>query len=456
MPMPPAYETRADALFERYEETCARDIQALLARWIPKGSRVLELGCGSGRDARFMATLGARVEATDGSEALLELAREKARSELGARSPVFSHLTLPPDKATEDALLVRRPCFDAVYTCGVLQHLSEHELYEAACFMERATAQQGTLIICVPLDHAGDPDRRTFTRDALEYVTLFERMGFRLAQEDVREDAGSAGYACRWAYFVFLRDAQSEESNRRFRRIIEKDAKTSTYKLALLRALCDINRTMPRSVRFENGKALLPLGLIAERWARDYWQLAGGARMPRQIHQNRALGFGAALEQAMTACRRQYGVFDALMRSDARTPAQTDLLRRLFDDIVATALKGPVQYIQNEDKVRIFTHVPTHAGRRPAFDGRCSLIDRYGLLAFPAELWLELNRIAPWLEDSLILEWARLSARFEALSAAENAFTQADIVVRLMPPESARDTAFAAGAYKSALARGRS
>lgn len=83
------------------------------------------------------------------------------------------------------------------------------------------------------------------------------------------------------------------------------------------------------------------------------------------------------------------------MRSDARTPAQTDLLRRLFDDIVATALKGPVQYIQNEDKTPIFTHVPTHAGRRPAFDGRRSLIDRYGLLAFPAELWLELNRIAP-------------------------------------------------------------
>ncbi len=454
MPMPPAYETRAAAFYECYETISAHDIQALLARWIPKGSRVLELGCGSGRDARFMAASGAFVEATDGSEALLELAGEKARSELGAQSPVFSHLTLPPDKASEDAFLARRPRFDAVYACGVLQHLSEHELYEAACFMERATAPKGTLIVCVPLDHKGEPDRKTFTRDALDYVTLFERMGFRLAQEDVRVGAGSAGYACRWASFVFLRDAQSEESNRRLRRIIEKDVKTSTYKLALLRALCDINRTMPRSVRFENGRALLPLGLIAERWARDYWQLAGGGRMPRQIHQNRALGFGSALADTMAACRSQYGVFDALMRSDARTPAQTDLLRRLFDDIVATALKGPVQYIQNEDKVPIFTHVPTHAGRRPAFDGRRSLIDRYGLLAFPAELWLELNRIAPWLEDSLILEWARLSARFEALSAAENAFTQADIVVRLMPPESARDTAFAAGAYKSALARG--
>ena len=52
---------------------------------------------------------------------------------------------------------------------------------------------------------------------------------------------------------------------------------------------------MPRSVRFDNGKALVPLGLIAERWIRDYWQLASGPRMPRQIHQNRELGFGTAL-----------------------------------------------------------------------------------------------------------------------------------------------------------------
>lgn len=59
---------------------------------------------------------------------------------------------------------------------------------------------------------------------------------------------------------------------------------------------------MPRSVRFDNGKALVPLCLIAERWIRDYWQLASGPRMPRQIHQNRELGFGTALERTMTKC----------------------------------------------------------------------------------------------------------------------------------------------------------
>lgn len=54
----------------------------------------------------------------------------------------------------------------------------------------------------------------------------------------------------------------------------------------------------------------------------------------------------------------------------------------------------------------------------------------------------------------MILEWARLSARFESLCSAEHALTQADIVVRLLPPESARDTDFTASAYKAAISRG--
>ena len=54
----------------------------------------------------------------------------------------------------------------------------------------------------------------------------------------------------------------------------------------------------------------------------------------------------------------------------------------------------------------------------------------------------------------MILGWARLSARFESLCSAEHALTQADIVVRLLPPESARDTDFTASAYKAAISRG--
>lgn len=197
MPMPSAYETRSEAFFRLYEGETPQEIQTLLTRWIPKGGRVLELACGSSRDARFMSGLGAIVEATDGSGPLLKLAEARAQALLGAESPSFSLLCLPPDKGSEDALFARLPRFDAVYTCGVLQHLSDHELYEGACFMERAVTDKGTLIVVVPLDHKGNPDRKTFLRDSLDYATLFERMGFRLASQEIRDGVGSPGHECR-------------------------------------------------------------------------------------------------------------------------------------------------------------------------------------------------------------------------------------------------------------------
>ena len=73
MPMPSAYETRSEAFFRLYEGETPQEIQTLLTRWIPKGSRVLELGCGSGRDARFMSGLDAIVEATDKTWQLMKL-----------------------------------------------------------------------------------------------------------------------------------------------------------------------------------------------------------------------------------------------------------------------------------------------------------------------------------------------------------------------------------------------
>ncbi|MFR6358252.1 MAG: hypothetical protein ACLUNV_00390 [Sutterella wadsworthensis] len=63
--------------------------------------------------------------------------------------------------------------------------------------MERAVTDKGTLIVVVPLDHKGDPDRKTFLRDSLDYATLFERMGFRLASQEIRNGVGSPGHECR-------------------------------------------------------------------------------------------------------------------------------------------------------------------------------------------------------------------------------------------------------------------
>ena len=63
-----------------------RQTQAVFARWIRPGFRVLEIGCGTGLDTEFLAARGARVIACDPSEAMLSRARRRvAAAGLGDR-----------------------------------------------------------------------------------------------------------------------------------------------------------------------------------------------------------------------------------------------------------------------------------------------------------------------------------------------------------------------------------
>ncbi|MCW5848730.1 MAG: methyltransferase domain-containing protein [Anaerolineae bacterium] len=55
-------------------------VQARLAALFPAGSHVLELGCGTGEDAVWMARRGAHVLATDASPRMVKLTQAKARA----------------------------------------------------------------------------------------------------------------------------------------------------------------------------------------------------------------------------------------------------------------------------------------------------------------------------------------------------------------------------------------
>ncbi len=76
-----------DRLAPRYDEACEgwifrrmRDhVHAVLAAAFTPGMRVLEIGCGTGIDATFLASRGVDVVATDPSAGMIERARDRMR-----------------------------------------------------------------------------------------------------------------------------------------------------------------------------------------------------------------------------------------------------------------------------------------------------------------------------------------------------------------------------------------
>ena len=59
------HDTNAELLSARYREAHVADLHTVLERWLPERSTVLEVGCGAGREAAWMAARGLDVTATD-------------------------------------------------------------------------------------------------------------------------------------------------------------------------------------------------------------------------------------------------------------------------------------------------------------------------------------------------------------------------------------------------------
>ena len=88
-------------------------VQERFAKMLPAGSRILDFGCGSGRDTKYFLEKGYRVEATDGSSELCKLASVFAGIEV--KEMLFQDL---------DA----RGKYEGIWACSSILHLSKKEL----------------------------------------------------------------------------------------------------------------------------------------------------------------------------------------------------------------------------------------------------------------------------------------------------------------------------------------
>lgn len=80
-----AVAARFDTRFGGWRSVAAqrREVRTVLASAFPRGARVLEIGGGTGEDARWLAARGREVLLTDGAPSMVRIARDKLRSQHG-------------------------------------------------------------------------------------------------------------------------------------------------------------------------------------------------------------------------------------------------------------------------------------------------------------------------------------------------------------------------------------
>jgi SAM-dependent methyltransferase len=450
------YENHALECSRGYESADMSHLDHLLLRHLPdKGARVLELGCGSGREAAFLLQSGYDIKGIDASRGMIDEA-------LGAHPELTGRLSCEAVPLPEDSPLLSE-CFDAVIAVALLMHVPDQDLFETAFQIKRMLGPRGVVFIStstgrsgIDSEGRGEGGRLYRERPVEELALLFERLGFRLAASYETPDALSRGIL--WHTLVFQLDEEGAvRSIDQVETIIRRDRKTATYKLALLRALCDIAQTEFRKARwYADGIVGVPLGLVAEKWLFYYWPLvepdvvspSENVLFPQQrgAERDRPIAFRAPLRELIRhyAARGGLSGFSQDYRNQRLAASSAALADAALNAIANTIVVGPVQYaggaLQSGERFFSFR------GNRRA-SGKCStacgLERSLGEILVPAPAWKEMCLIGYWVSESIILRWAELSSEMSGKRVQVP-----EVVERLLiRPDAERDVAAARQAY---------
>lgn len=107
------YNKNAHAFVEGTQDVAFTEMQDHFLKCIPEGGRILDFGCGSGRDTKYFLSMGFEVEATDGSEEMVRVASEYAG--ISVNQQLFEDL---------DA----EAAYDGVWACSSILHLDVERL----------------------------------------------------------------------------------------------------------------------------------------------------------------------------------------------------------------------------------------------------------------------------------------------------------------------------------------
>lgn len=298
--------------------------------------------------------------------------------------------------------------FDFILLSAVWMHIPESE--RARSFRKLITLLKPGGVIAMSLRQGpAEADRGMYPVSEQEIERFAKEHGAFIERRLDKRDAHGRS-AVTWIQLAIRLPDDGRGALPLLRHIILNDDKSSTYKLALLRALCRVAGGVAGYSSLESDEHVsVPLGLIGLYWIRLFKPLLE-ADLP-QSPTNRGverLGFVKdgfrALMQTGTAVSR-LDLRAGMTFSGERAKALHHALR----DACKTIQEMPAHFMTYPNGGPI---LPVRRQGRLPQPGTVILdaayLSSFGELRVPQHLWRALQRFDVWIEPALVAEWSRL------------------------------------------------
>ncbi len=395
-----AYNLKSDYFSDKYYYAVS-GISKYFSRAFTIDSKILDVGCGIGKDLKLLISKGYDAFGIEPSEKFVFLG-SRIYPEIKGRVLV-DYL---PDLSRINET------FDGILCSAVLMHIPANQLFDTAISIKNHLRPGGSILFSIPKLYPGlDPItfRDSFGRlyngvTLNQLALLFERLGFRLLETWEDNSEGAEGEPVVWQTALlrfdskdFIRPLDTIES------VLNRDQKVATYKLALFRAFAEIAMTNSKAVKWNSsGDVYLPVDLVIDKWIDYYWPIFESEIFIPQIQKeypdySRPVAFRKSLMNLINQYKSSGGYegFRIDRVKLGNSPENFINYGMLRTQMKKTIINGPVRHAGGiNTKTNLFGY------------------DHKGNIIIPDTIWKELSLLGSWIIDASILRWAELSSKF--------------------------------------------
>ncbi len=368
------------------------------------GDRVLDVGAGSGRDAKWMHEQGADVYALEPCDELRELGGVYTGPNV-----TWINDELPTLNRVQ-GIGVR---FDLILVSAVWMHLAPS--YRARAFrkLSNLLAPNGRLVIT--LRHGAFDDERLGYEVSVAELEQFAKDTALLVKIVRDGEDEMQRSSVRWQTVVFsLPDDGSGDLNK-VRHIIVNDNKSATYKLGLLRVLLRIADAHPGSVVDQtDGEVGIPLGLVAIYWVKAYKRLVDVEDLQQNSNSKRGLGF----IDGMGWQKIKHLSSDDLAIGSWFSGDEALAIQHTLQMTIKTIKDGPIKHIYTGSSSQPIHEFSTLRPKKQRKKTQSIYLDSdffssFGTFVLSQSLWECLRIYNSWIEPLVVNQWISVMKRFE-------------------------------------------